>query len=71
MQESVWLYLVPVAAMHLWYLAMRRAQKAQTPLAQRLLWADDSLLQPLAMGAALLMICLNSGPPSAFIYFQF
>lgn len=71
MQESIGLYLVPVAAIHLWYLAIRHLERVQTPIAQRLLLADSSLLQPTAMGAALLMICLNSGRPSAFIYFQF
>ena len=71
MQESIWLYVAPVAAMHLWYLAVRRLEALQTPIAQRLRRAESSILQPAALGAALLMICIDSGRPSAFIYFQF
>lgn len=71
LQQSIWTYLVPIAAMHLWYLARRRLERLATPSARRALGLDHSVLQPVAMGAALLMIFLNSGKPSAFIYFQF
>lgn len=71
LQESIWLYLLPILGMHLWYLAKRRLEKTETPIAHRLVWADSSIVEPVALGAALLMICVNSGPPSAFIYFQF